>query len=119
MIDRAVILPASVAVLLLGLAVVPGLLPQGGDEDALREARIEALERQPAGRAVTLETGHLTAVIVAGSPYRGGQGLWCRHYSLTVAGDGQSDTSSHAACRLSDGEWVAASGPPPEVAEAR
>lgn len=119
MIDRAVILPASVAVLLLGLAVLPGLWPAGNDDGALREARIEALERLPAGRAVTLETGHLTAVIVPGSPYRGGQGLWCRHYSLTVAGDGQSDTSNHAACRLADGEWVAAAGPPPEVAEAR
>ena len=109
-------------VLALGLAACGAALPDAeslldGRDRALREqATQQALEKNPDGQAANWSnpaTDRLGTVTPTRTYYTTPQGNPCREYQRSLTVDGRTEFTVGAACRRTDGAWVAVRPPRP------
>ncbi|MFO1059237.1 MAG: RT0821/Lpp0805 family surface protein [Dongiaceae bacterium] len=85
----------------------PGGALDPEDRMLVNAAAQHALETAPDGTPVgwtNPSSGHSGAVMPMRS-YQTGDGLRCRVFRQTIAGDGQLQRSAGTACRQADGSW--------------
>ncbi len=96
--------PVAAAIGLLILALWPD---RPAPIDYRGDVWLEALEDTTAGQAVTWRdpvSGQRGTLVPAGV-FRGTNGRWCRHYSVSVGDDTGHLVAEGVACRLARGGW--------------